>query len=171
VVPSLFILMTPIPGLNKDVLDRIIKELGLQSLAEKLPLDLMTTIQPVLISNPERIVNVTRAIFKVTSGASTIFTTPTDRDFFLTYATLNVMADATADSTEYGMDIELASGLGENVIEMNKLSLTAFQNSEGITFNPPVKLSRGSPIRIVQSFSVGASVIGGYIGGYTVDIL
>ena len=68
------------PGLNKDVLDRIIRELGLQSLTEKLPVDLVPTIQPVLIANPER--NIT--IIKEVSGAGTIFTPPSDKDFFLT---------------------------------------------------------------------------------------
>jgi len=171
VSPSLFIFMAPIPGLNKDVLDRIVNELGLQSAFEKLPVDLVATIQPVLIANPKRNVNTIRGTNKATTGTTTLFTTPADRDFFLTSASLNNQSDVSADNTGISLSVIPEGKAADEILRFDKITLTVFQDSIALVFNPPIKLERGSAISFGSTFAAGASITGATITGYDVDIL
>jgi hypothetical protein len=158
-------------GLNKDVVKRIVDTLGLQTTVDELPTKIIPTIQPVLISNPERIVNVVKDGGNAVTGAVTVFTTPTDRDFFLTSIFIIGHCDVTCDGTAYTLDVTLESGEEVNLIRMNKLTLTAFENSVGMNYTNPIKLKPGTDIMITGAFAAGNSKKSGSITGYTVDIV
>jgi len=163
-----------IPGLNSKVLDRIIEELGLQSTVEKLPTELVPTIQPVLISNPKRTIDIVRSSTRSTTGSSTLFTTPTKsskRRFFLTNAVLSGMADATADNVGYNIEVQLASGEVKNILVLGKLTTTAFTGTQEIVLNTPLELAPNSDIKLASGFTAGTSISSGIICGYLVEKL
>lgn len=49
-------------GLNKDVVERIVKTAGMQTLIDGSPRDIIEIIDPVLVCNPERIVSVVQRV-------------------------------------------------------------------------------------------------------------
>jgi len=161
-----------IAGLNKDVLKRIIKELGIQSAVDKLPLEVKGDIQPVLISNPDRIIDTVRQGGASTTGSTTIFTTPaTKTEFYLTWAQLRITSDATADNTLAVMTITPRGGAAVDILQILKQTTTAGSPDQTVFFNPPILLEPNTNIVITETFTVGASTRSGSIAGYTVDIL
>ena len=157
-----------ISGLNKDVLERIVKELGLQTLTDKLPLDLLPNIQPVLISNPERIVN----IIKTTTTSETMFVVPATGDFFLTGYNLSGSDDGNLSSRSVRLIVTPMDGA---TIDIAKLHLHAGEGTAGKeaadnmsqSFTPPIKLLPGSNITLAKSCdNAHCSIF-----GYTVDAL
>lgn len=161
-----------IAGLNKDVLKRIVKELGLQTAADQLPLDVMKTIQPVLIANPEHIIDTVRQGGASTTGSQTIFAVPPRKtEFYLTWAQLRLTSDATADNTIAVLTITPKGGAAVNILELLKETTTAISSCEAAVLNVPILLEPGSNIVVTNTFTVGTSSVSGSITGYTVDIL
>lgn len=147
-------------GLNKDVLKRIVEELGLQSAVEKLPTDIIPTIQPVLIANPERIINVVK--YKTSTG--TITTTPTDFDFYLTNASIsNFSIDNTGAATD-SITVTLGDGSNQIILGCTVGSPAAGvgTNSNSINLKNPIKLKRGTNITSNLNSDTGAFSICGY---------
>lgn len=159
-------------GLNKDVLSRIVKELGIQTAVEKLPLDVKGDIQPVLIANPLRIIDTIRKGGASTTGSTTIFTTPaTKTEFYLTWAQLRLTSDGTANNTLAVMTITPKGGAAVNILEILKQGTTAGSREATGNFNPPILLEPNTNIVVTDTFTVGTSTRSGTILGYTVDIL
>ena len=156
-------------GLNKDVLKRIVETLGLQSSVEKLPTEVIPTIQPVLIANPERIVDINKSSFRTATSIETLYTTPTDRDFYLTTAYLSNQSDATADNVTVVLNITLDDGSTDEIILLGKLTTTAFNKAISRSFDVPIKIKRGTTITFGTGFTAGTSITTAGITGYTVD--
>lgn len=154
-----------IPGLNSKVLDKVIKTLGLQTAVERLPVDLMPTIQPVLEVNPDHPVD----LIGKASSTGIIYTTPTDRDFFLTYISLSSVSKDAGATTEDVIDLTLESGLNKDVLSVMNGSGATEVNAvtESVNFNPPIKLKRGTNISVTIASTAGRAKC----AGYSVDIL
>lgn len=163
--------MAQIPGLNKEVLGRIVKDMGLQSAVDKLPNELLDTIQPVIIANPKRTINILKKGGSSTTGDTTIYTTPTDREFYLTFAQLRNTANATADNVAISMKITPKGEAEVILLEILKQTATAGSDHVTAVLNPPILLEKGTNILISDGFTVGASTRSGSIAGYTVDVL
>jgi len=159
-----------IPGLNKEVLDRIIRTLGIQSAVDKLPTELVTTIQPVIIANPKRIIDISHNGATGTTS-SILYTTPTSRDFYLTNCNLAVIKDASSTSISTALVVTLASGMEAAILNIPGITLTA--QDKGITqnFSTPMKLKKGSTIRLTNTSAVATIRAEGGFQGYMVDIL
>ena len=158
-------------GMNSKVIDKIVARLGLQTAVDKLPVDLVPTIQPVLEVTPVEDIDVISSQSIIATGNITLFTTPTDRDFYLTHAALSNQSDATADNTLISLVVTLATGVGDELIRMDKLTLTAFSNTIALAFPRPIKLKMGSTISFGSTFGVGASSTSATITGFLVDEL
>ena len=154
-----------IPGLNKNVLDKAIKVLGLQSLAEKLPTTLNPTIQPTLDLNPERFVNVVKTSFV----DGTLYTTPTDREFYLTSACISAFDKANDASVLDKMVVTLESGETMDLLAVRNGSTATSANSTQMcmVYPFPIKLKKGTNIVMTEASDDATFTI----TGYTVDIL
>lgn len=116
-----------------------------------------------------RIPSIFRNATPTTSGTATIFTTPPDKDFYLSYAMFQMMKNAAADNTNVSFNVVI-DGAARTLIQFETLSLTAFTDSKAIVLNPPVLLDRNSGITMTGAFTVGAMSRSGVIAGYTVEL-
>jgi len=155
-----------------EILKKIVEELGLQPGAENAPRDVANTIVGTFDVMPEDTSRIARGAIRSTTGATTLLTTPTDRDFFMTGATLGMQSDATADNTFCVLTATpFDSNASSNILLLPKITLTAFSGATQTSFVPPLKLARGSVISMSHTFTVGASNISGTVTGYNKEIL
>jgi len=156
---------------NKDVVKALFD--GARMPIQETPAELGKTVVPVLDGTPDfhRITDkFADFVVSVTTTGSTITTTPTTRDFYLTGAQIAFQADATADSTNVQVTF-VQGGVRRVLYYFPKLSLTATSDSIFLNFqDKPIKIDRGTTILGIQAFTVGASKLSVQIFGYEVDI-
>lgn len=128
--------------------------------------DIIPNIQPTIEITP--IVNIVRNATRATTGAGSVFVTPTDKDFYLTYTSFSNQSDVVADNTSIDMRATI-NGAVRRLQDLSKLTTTAFSGNISINFMPAIKIDRGTNIQINTSFTVGASTTSGVIAGYTVE--
>jgi len=140
------------------------------SISEGFPQELTGQALPVMDMTPNfhRFANIVRSVQATTSGTSTLYTTPTDKDFYLTAASLNYEKDVVNDSLLVYLSVVI-DGATNNVLRIGKLGTTASKGESSIALSPPIKLDRGSQILIGGSFTAGALNKSGSIIGYTVE--
>ena len=154
---------------SKEVIDKISQDLKVQP-ALQIPRELAKQIQLVYSVNAVPVANIFENETRTTTtGASNIFMTPTNRDFFLTHVYLHNVSDATADNTIIRLIVTKENGVQVDIIAFSKITTTAFSATHSITFNTPIKLLRGTNITFVNAFTVGVSVSDVNFSGFTID--
>lgn len=154
---------------NPEIINRISEEIK-ESNLNILPKAIANKIQAVLIVNP-KVRTIFRAADLTGTGSATIFTTPADKDFYLTSAELTFVCDSAADTTFYRILITPDQQGAANCIIMRKLTLTAEARNVTKSFPTPIKLARNSTITVATTLTVGASTVTGIIAGHEVDTL
>lgn len=136
-----------------------------------LPKKLGDTIIPVINVTPKDVK--TQDIFKHGSASNatsaTLYTTPTDQDFYLTHAELAVIKDATSTSTESSI-LLTQDGVAKRVCYLPSITLTAQTLSQSSTFRPML-LSRGTTITITNSTNAANIKTTGCIIGFTMGAI
>ncbi len=154
---------------SKEVIDKMSDELKIQP-SMALPRTLVNNIQPTFEVGLDRINTEVRSATTVTTGSTTIFTTPTGRNFFLTSAFLSMDDNATSDGTVCNLTVTMPSGAAANLIRLHKITLTATSKELSNSYPPKgILLARGSGIVMTHTFTVGASTLSAGITGYTTD--
>jgi len=152
-----------------QVSKKLARVTGLQAGSDIAPTELGDRIIPTLNvdEDPEKyiVANVGRA----TTGASTVFTTPTDRDFYLSNLYVSYTCDVAADSTNYAITITPRDTAAVNIVEMRKQTLTVTTDVVNLSFTTPILLERGTAITLTQTFTLGASAMSASIVGFTRD--
>lgn len=151
---------------NSDLTKELVKGASIQQSKDQVPNQLAEKVVPVMEVNPRllRSVNVIRHV----AVAGTMYTTPTDRDFYLTYA--NVSTSIASANNFYGT-ITITPKGGAAVIVLSAVGcatalVTGASSTATANFDTPILLERGSTI----SFAVSnADVKHAQIGGYIVD--
>lgn len=151
----------PTGGIAKEVLERIIKELGLQTSLDKLPLNVIDSIQPVLISNPANVVNVSAS----QSATGTIYATPSDKDFYLTHITITSVSQNESAIARDQVGITLPSGevTTAGFCACGSGAAETCLNSVTSDFSTPIKLKRGSTITATIDNTYSRILILGYL--------
>lgn len=156
---------------NPDV-GTIARDQAMLTISEGTPNNLQTNVIPVLDVSPDfhRVANIVRQASRSTTGTSTIYTAASDKDTYITTVFLSFCADATADNTfaVVGCTVNGVSS-SRDLLRIQKLSLTAINQTVVITLPVPVKVDRGTAITVQTSFSVGSSAISAGITGYEVQ--
>lgn len=127
-------------------------------------------IGPVAVLPIERYANITKSA--TGTGASvSIFTTPSDKDFYLCSAELTMAKDATQDTASGSISLGvIVDGVAVSVLRINIITLQAHQDSVVVAFPKPIKLDRNSSIAASRGASTaGTCSIGACITGYTVE--
>jgi hypothetical protein len=159
---------------NSDLLKELRDASKLQQLSESIPNQLDTKIVPVIEVNPKllRVVNIIRGTAKTTTGSATIYTTPTDRDFYLTAITFAVTKNAACDvaSGRYGLQMYI-DGAAQVIGMVSVQTLTASDIATSMTFDTPIKIDRNTSIVTAGgvSFTAGAMITTTSILGFTVE--
>jgi len=113
-------------------------------------------------------INILKRVSYTTSGTSSVYTTPTDKDFYLCFAEISFLSDVLNDTLLVQLSVILD---GESLVlaELRKVSLAIAANQLYIVFNQPLKLDKGTAINILGTYTAGALTKSAIIGGYTTD--
>lgn len=132
---------------------------------EPAPVFVEDYIQPTVSVSP--ITNVLRHNSAINSTTATIYSTPSDRDFFLTGASLSLIKDAGATSTGSSVKVVI-DGNTRNLLTIISLTTTAQNDAISQSFNK-IKIDRGTDI-VVTNGSANANVSAiGIIEGFIVE--
>ena len=100
----------------------------------------------------------------------TLYTTPTDKDFFLTALQLSFIKDASATATQMGVTVVI-DGVTTTLVRAVGLTTTAQSGNLAQTLPFPIKLDRGSIISIVNNTGVANVTTWVNIMGYTQETI
>lgn len=101
---------------------------------------------------------------------TTLYTTPSDKDVYIQSAQLSYVSDATATTTFIGIR-GVINGVNKYLILLPRLTLTATNATEVITFKYPIKFDRGTNIVILSDTNVANFRASGTIHGYTIETI
>lgn len=153
---------------NSDLSKEIQQGAKIQQNYDTIPNELAEKVLPVMEVNPKllRRANVVKYVSGASSG--TIYTTPTDKDFFLCTAILSVNKDvaSTAAGTYLSCVVE---GVTTRLIHIAGITLTVQSECLSVSFPVPIKIDRNTPIAIASSASGAVIAVAGTITGYTVE--
>jgi hypothetical protein len=155
---------------KSELKSAIIASTGINPSAENIPSTLSKVIVPIIDVTPQKVTvsEMVKAVNSTTTGASTVFTTPSDRDFFLTGAAISMATDATADNTNVFLNCVIG-GATVQILRLNKITTTAFNGSMVKQFTNPIKLDKNTAITVSTSFTAGAAAFWGSIEGFTLS--
>ena len=120
--------------------------------------EIADNIAPVVIIEPYQ--NIVRSV----NSLATIFTTPSDKDFYLTSAILSVAKDAAATGTSVTITA-IIDGVTQTIVAVAGITLTA--NAQTVNEQCYVKIDRNTAIAISGA---NWTVYRGIIKGFTVEV-
>jgi len=116
----------------------------------------------------KRFCNICRNNLLNNSTSVTIYTTPADKDFYMTSAQLAWIKDVTSTAITMGMTIVIESST-RYVFEIPGISLTPDVGCVSNSFYIPIKCDRNTNIELISNTNVANVRIMGTIQGYTVE--
>lgn len=155
---------------NNSSLTREFREAG-RVTSMDIPNKIGDTIIPVMEVNPKllRVVDITKQNQAINATSATIYTTPTDSDFYLTGASLTVSKDANATSVASYIQCILADN-GDTVQICYVACTTTQAQNGGVShdFTFPIKVKRGTAISVYNTTNVASIRASAVIYGYLV---
>ena len=137
------------------------------------PTKINDSVQPVININPKdyRRCNIVRGQTLGTSGTTTaIYTTPSDKDFYLCNYSLSIIKDATCDIASGAITASITVDGASRIIAGIAVLTTTAQNSViTVSFNSPIRLDRNTSVSLTGTFTVGSLQRTHSIVGYTVE--
>lgn len=153
--------------MNPEVMQELREAAKIQpGTKESFPTELSRVIIPTLEVNP-RLTKTAIAKFAAAAGStsSTLYTTPTNQDFYLCTAQLSLIKDVTATSNQSKIVI-VQNGLSVTVCAISSITLTAQADSISVTFPHPLKCDRNTTITVQNSAATATIRADGQITGY-----
>lgn len=152
---------------NSD-LSREIQQGARLQVRDRMPSELAEKVVPVMEVNPKllRRINIVKSLLRVNQTISTIWTTDTEKDFYICAANLSYIKDANSTATTIQITAVI-DGATVVVLGIPTLTLTAGSNSLHVAFPFPIKVDRGTVVRAgadtaVANISTWAQVHGYY---------
>jgi hypothetical protein len=154
---------------NSDTINEIIEVAKLKVSSDGIINNLQNNIVPVIDVNPKHSRRIT--IFKrgatTTTTEAGLYTTPTDRDFYLIGCTLSYKKDVTSDSTNaYLRGVIYGDNSATIILNLDSETLTANHDHIELVFPIPLKMARGQAITYRMPITAGTMVVAGEIFGY-----
>lgn len=116
----------------------------------------------------QRICNIVRRAPLSNATSATVYTTPSDKDFYLNSAFLSVIKDVTAQSLASSILVFIDS-VQVGILSISGLSLTPQNDVVSISFPIPLKLDRNTTITVTASNATANVSASAGITGYTVE--
>ena len=123
-------------------------------------------IQPTI--EIKRHCNICKAIAATNNTSATIYTTPTDKDFYLVGASLSVIKDVTGVSNNSKINI-IVDGISVAILSISSITLTPQYDSMTNSWSNPIKCDRGTVITVTNSSATANCRSDATIQGYTVE--
>jgi hypothetical protein len=158
---------------NRDAI-RLIQDGAKVSISEGFPTELSMAVVPVMDMTPDlhRVADICEGASSAATGAFTVFTTPTDKDFYLTSAQISISKSAACDLATGVVSLTVViSAQTKSILNIATVTLTAQQQSIALGLPVPIKLDRGSVISMSGTFGIAALSRAASIVGYTTDAL
>lgn len=155
---------------NTDLIKELKEGAKLQQLRDVIPSQLADKVVPTMETNPKllRRCNISKTTDAVNATSGTIYTTPSDKDFFLVSCCLGVIKDATSTSTGSNITVVI-DGVSSPIARIPGITLTAQSKVVSCTFPAPIKIDRGTNITVTASTNVANIRATGVITGYLVE--
>lgn len=137
--------------------------------------DKFPSVLPVIDVNPKhaRVINKLIASSSVTTGTTTVYTTPTDRDFYLYGISIGYSKDAVCDQATGTINVQCtpaSTSTAVTIFALPLLTLTAQQFMNQVSFDIPILLARGTNVTFGNaSFTVGLQSRSCCLQGLIVD--
>lgn len=143
----------------------------LQQLSDIIPSQLADKVVPTMEVNPKffRRTNIIKRAAATNATAATIYTTPADKEFFLTGASLSVIKDATSTSTSTYIQSTDSNGMTFEILDIPSITLTPQSETISVTLANPILLKKGQSITVNNSTNVANINTQAVIYGYLVD--
>jgi len=156
---------------NSELTKEITDGAKIQTSHDLVPTQLAEKVVPVMEVNPKllKYCNILKQVNSSSSGNTVIYTTPANKDFYLTCIVLSTQTDATSDGTSLNIWGAIRGKTGSNLAFIPKLASTAIHTNLVIPFPVPILLEKSENIILTQTFSVGAQNTSATVIGYTVD--
>ena len=148
-------------GIPSKVIDKITKELGLQTAVEPSLFDLKKDIQPIINVIPENLTNLVKEVF-VVGTTVTLHTCDSVRDTYVNAIQLSYQSIAAIASS----NVVSFTGTLESGETINFFTLAASSGVEcpltnsTISLNAPIKLQKGSIITLTRTTALDNTVNG-----------
>lgn len=152
---------------NKEVISEVSKLLNYPT--EQTPELDTSKILLVADVNPlhSRRCNIVKGLTVTNSTGGTIYTTPTDKDFYLTSLALAFIKDVTSTSTGIAIEV-IIDGATVQILHFPCLSLTVQSDGIAVSYPQPVRIDRGTAISLVNATNVANIAIRSSLTGFTV---
>jgi len=157
---------------NSTLTKELIEGARIQSSTDAVPGELAEKVIPVMEVNPKmlRVCNIVKSTSATNATTATVYTTPTDKDFFLCSVELAVIKDVTSTSTVSGINVTTPeAGVATNILSISGITLTPQSDTTSLAFNTPILLKRGTGVQLTNATNVGNIRSDACITGYTVD--
>ena len=145
------------------------------SISEGFPERLAGSVVPVMEVNPKnfRVCNIVKDITQgaSTASASTVYTTPTNKDFYLMGFNFTISKTALCDSASGSHAVSVViGGATVNLGRITSITLEAQNIILSHDYTKPIKLDRGSTITFNNvTYTAGVCLKSCAIVGYTVE--
>jgi len=156
---------------NSDCTKGLAQNAGIQTSAEKVPNELAEKIVPTFETNPEQLrrTNILRSNSAINATSGTIYTTPTDKDFYLCGVAVSVIKDVTSTSLYTCITGTPEGQAVTDFLLIRGITLTPQENCCSLEITPPLKMKKGTTIVVTNSTNVANISSSGTIYGYVVD--
>jgi len=156
---------------NSDCTKGLSQNAGIQQSKESVPNQLADKIVPTFETNPEMLRRANFCINGSISNAtsSSLLTTSTTKDTFITGVVMGFTKDVTATSTGFSIRSTLEDGSAAYLLNYGTLTLTAQSGNMQLSIVPPIKLKRNTSITVNSLTNVGNFQSNCSVYGYTVD--
>lgn len=157
---------------NSDLTKELREGAKIQIGVDGIPSEIAEKVVPTMEVNPKllRNTNITISVIAVATGAQVVYTTPLDKDFYLTNAEVSMIKDVTCDQATGSLVLNCTQdGATKNLVRIPIIALTAQNFAQSINLNCPMKIDRGTNLNYTASYTAGVMARVAGIKGFTVD--
>jgi len=151
---------------NAKITNEVKRAFGLNNMTGY-PMKVSEAILPVVDVNP-RYTNIIGAAPATNATSGTPYTTPANKDFYLTGFTISLIKDVTSTSTATAL-MAYINGVQVALGRIAGITLTAQNDSLSASFPFPLKIDRNTAITITNTTNVANIAAYASIYGYLVD--
>lgn len=150
---------------NPDVVNNATSILFLQPITDGVINSIDPTAKAVIEIGPRFSTEIFGTNVITGTGASTLVTTDTKRDFYLTSAHISCSKDVLADMTSLDLRA-IINGKTIRLLQLNFNTLTVDTDHLEMTYAHPIKIDRNTAIQISGTFTAGTVQKVGTITGF-----
>jgi hypothetical protein len=118
----------------------------------------------------ERYCNIVKSGTNSNATSTTIYTTPSDKDFYLTAFSMSLIKDVNAAGVAFSLKIYV-DAVQIAVLTISSLTLTVHSSQLNMALKYPIKVDKGTIISLTSNSAVGNFIQACNIIGYTVETI